>query len=379
MWHNKTLLISGGGGSFSTFLDNKKRWLLSLAKNRKQHEKLKKALQNAETKTTALEKSLESLKQVSKQNLQTIQILQNTLQNAESKIQNLTQQNTDLKNTNEAIKRSNDQTARHLRKLTPQPFLQLIEIHLAESCNLNCFSCSHFSQLAPNEMPNIQSYEKEIKRLSEITNGLVGRFHLMGGEPLLNPNCKDFFAITRKYFPNSAIWLVTNGILLPKQETSFWESCKNNRIEIHPTKYPIKVDWDLIKAKCESYGIPLKFFNNENVVKTSMKFILEPKGNIDAYNSFINCGMANNCVQLRDGKLYPCNIAANIEFFNQRFNQNLQIIDSDFIDIYKAKDYTEILQFLAKPIPFCRYCNVAKWRSIGEWKTSKKEIGEYLE
>lgn len=57
----------------------------------------------------------------------------------------------------------------------------------------------------------------------------------------------------------------------------------------------------------------------------------------------------------------------------------MQVIDSDFIDIYKAKDYTEILQFLAKPIPFCRYCNVAKWRSIGEWKTSKKEIGEYLE
>lgn len=80
-----------GGGAFSTFLDNKKRWLLSLAKNRKQHEKLKKALQNAETKTTALEKSLEILKQDSKQNLQTIQILQNTLQNAESKIQNLTQ------------------------------------------------------------------------------------------------------------------------------------------------------------------------------------------------------------------------------------------------------------------------------------------------
>ena len=50
---------------------------------------LKKALQNAETKTTALEKSLEILKQDSKQNLQTIQILQNTLQNAESKIQKL--------------------------------------------------------------------------------------------------------------------------------------------------------------------------------------------------------------------------------------------------------------------------------------------------
>ncbi|WP_230845549.1 4Fe-4S cluster-binding domain-containing protein [Helicobacter pullorum] len=362
MWHNKTLLISVGGGHL-------------LAPN----EQYKKALQDAEDEILKLKQSLEILKQDSKEDLREIQTLQNTLQIAESRILELTKQNADLKNANDILQKSNEQAISYLQKLTPQPFLKLIEIHLAESCNLNCFSCSHFSQLAPNEMPDIQSYEKEIKRLSEITNGLVGRFHLMGGEPLLNPNCKDFFAITRKYFPNSAIWLVTNGILLPKQETSFWESCKNNRIEIRPTKYPIKVDWDLIKAKCESYGIPLKFFNNENVVKTSMKFILEPKGNIDAYNSFINCGMANNCVQLRDGKLYPCNIAANIEFFNQKFNQNLQVIDSDFIDIYKAKDYTEILQFLAKPIPFCRYCNVAKWRSIGEWKTSKKEIGEYLE
>lgn len=186
-----------------------------------------------------------------------IQTLQNTLQIAESRILELTKQNTDLKNANDILQKSNEQTISYLQKLTPQAYLNQVEIHLAESCNLNCFSCNHFSQLAPNEMPDIQSYEKEIKRLSEITNGLVGRFHLMGGEPLLNPNCKDFFAITRKYFPNSVIWLVTNGILLPKQETSFWESCKNNRIEIHPTKYPIKVDWNLIKAKCESYGIPL--------------------------------------------------------------------------------------------------------------------------
>lgn len=65
----------GGGGAFSTFLDNKKRWLLSLVKNRKQHKKFKKALQNAETKTTALEKSLEILKQDSKEDLREIQTL----------------------------------------------------------------------------------------------------------------------------------------------------------------------------------------------------------------------------------------------------------------------------------------------------------------
>ena len=343
------------------------------------NEQYKKAFQDAEDEILKLKQSLEILKQDSKEDLWEIQTLQNALQIAESRILELTKQNADLKNANDILQKSNEQAISYLQKLTPQPFLKLIEIHLAESCNLNCFSCSHFSQLAPNEMPNIQSYEKEIKRLSEITNGLVGRFHLMGGEPLLNPNCKDFFAITRKYFPNSAIWLITNGILLPKQETSFWESCKNNRIEIHPTKYPIKVDWDLIKAKCKSYGIPLKFFNNENVEKTSFKTILDPSGNLDPYSSFIDCHQVGNCNHLKNGQLYPCNIAPNIKYFNSYFNQNLKLSEMDSIDIYKAKDYTEILQFLAKPIPFCRSCNLKKWRSIGEWKTSKKEIGEYLE
>ena len=63
----------------------------------------------------------------------------------------------------------------------------------------------------------------------------------------------------------------------PNKKQVFGNLVKIDRIEIRPTKYPIKVDWDLIKAKCESYGIPLKFFNNENVVKTSMKFILDKR------------------------------------------------------------------------------------------------------
>ncbi len=277
------------------------------------------------------------------------------------------------------MKNQNITTRNFLYKLTPQAYLKLIEIHLAEHCNLNCFSCAHFSQLSPVQFPSFEKFSKDIEQLSFLTNGLVSKFHLMGGEPLLNPNCKDFFAITRKHFPNSAIWLVTNAILLDKQPKEFWESCRENNIEIHPTKYPIKVDWKWIEAQCKFYEIPLRFFNNAQMEKTSLKFVLEPAGNCNPLESFTKCGMANNCVQLKEGKLYPCNIAANIDIFNAAFKQNLPLSNLDFIDIYKAKDYHEILQFLAKPIPFCRFCNLAKWQSIGKWKTSKKEISEYLE
>ena len=51
--------------------------------------------------------------------------------------------------------------------------------------------------------------------------------------------------------------------------------------------------------------------------------------------------------------------------------------EADYIDIYKAKSIQEILAFLAKPIPFCKYCNV-KGRTFGhERGISKKEIEEW--
>ncbi|HDW9258623.1 TPA: radical SAM protein, partial [Campylobacter jejuni] len=64
----------------------------------------------------------------------------------------------------------------HLRKITPQAFLEIVEIHLAESCNLNCFGCNHFSQIAEKEFPDIEIFKKDMQRLSEISKGIVGTF-----------------------------------------------------------------------------------------------------------------------------------------------------------------------------------------------------------
>ena len=37
----------------------------------------------------------------------------------------------------------------------------------------------------------------------------------------------------------------------------------------------------------------------------------------------------------------------------------------------------KILEFLAKPIPFCRYCMVDKVKRGLLWETSKKDIKEW--
>lgn len=264
----------------------------------------------------------------------------------------------------------------NLKRVTPQPYIENISIDITNHCNLNCYSCDHFSQFAKGGFYELEEFERDIKRLSEITNGVIGGLWLIGGEPLLNKNCCEYFKITRKYFKNSLIAVITNGILLPKQPDSFWEVCRDCNVEIQPTKYPIKIDWDSVIKKCEEFNVKFQFYGGEEE-KYSFKTCLNPKGDSDKFVNFINCHRANSCTQFRDGRIYPCAVCSNIEFFNKHFNENLESCELDYVDIHNPNvTYNDILQFLARPIPFCRYCDIEKM-TYQPWLRSKKDINEY--
>lgn len=269
------------------------------------------------------------------------------------------------------------------KQLIAQPFLKQIEIALAQHCNLNCAFCNHFSQLAKANILDLDSFKRDIVRLGELTAGQIGRIFLLGGEPLLNPHIKEMCAIARENFPKSHIWIITNGILLPKQSDEFWEVLRKNKIELHPTKYPVKLNWDEIKQKAERFGIPLIFYNEGEEIKMMAKEHIDISGAHDPIDCFLNCCKANNCVELKNGRIYPCTYAGNIEHFNAYFKDSLEFpletCELDSIDIFKAKNYREILDFCSKPIPFCRYCAVEKWGKIAIPHTkSSKKIDEYI-
>ena len=95
-----------------------------------------------------------------------------------------------------------------LLNITPHLYLPRIEIHIAEHCNLNCKGCTHFSTIADAEFLPVTEFENEIKRISELTNK-IGLINILGGEPLLNPDCTKYLKIARKYFPETEINLVS--------------------------------------------------------------------------------------------------------------------------------------------------------------------------
>lgn len=270
----------------------------------------------------------------------------------------------------------NDDIYRVVKKLQPHPILSF-EIHLAEHCNLNCKGCDNFSPIAEPSLIDVDVLEKDLIRLSELCDGTAKRIHLLGGEPLLHPDVIDIMRIVRKYFQNAQIDVYTNGVLLDKQNEEFWETCKNEHINIVVTKYPVKVDYEKSEKKANQYGVGFEYCNGNEEVKKLFRITMDTSGMQDEFDSFVRCHRANACITLKNGKLYTCTTIPNIEHYNKMFNEKLGVTDKDYVDIYSISDFDEMMEKLAKPVPFCRYCAIGADSKLYDWSQSKKEKSEW--
>jgi len=263
-----------------------------------------------------------------------------------------------------------------VRKLKPKKVLNF-EVHLTDHCNLNCKGCNHFSSISDEIFLDTNSFKNDCMRIAELTGGHIGNLLLLGGEPLLHPNVNEIMEISRASFVMGNISILTNGLLLMKQPKEFWQSCKENDIKVIVTKYPIKLNFQEIGDKAEKEGVKMEFFGNTGIEEKKMfREPLDLSGKQDPITNFKKCYKANDCITLKEGKLYTCTVPPHINHFNKYFNLNLQVSENDYIDIYKAKSLIEIMNFLCKPIPFCRYCKLDSLSGF-KWSTSKKEISEW--
>jgi len=275
------------------------------------------------------------------------------------------------------------------RKLKAVPKRELyFEIHITEHCNLNCRGCSHFSPIAKEVFLDPDAFDRDMARLSQVSGKRLAYIKLLGGEPLLHPDCGKIMDIARKHFDGATnILLLTNGLLLTKQSERFWKAAARNNVWIAITHYPIRLDLDAIKKLSIQHGVPCGWFVGASGIidfaedpgggKTMYKFPLDLNGRQNGAKSFARCGKANSCFTLRDGRLYTCSTLSHIKHFKDFFGKNLPVLEEDSIDIYKARSVEEILAFLAKPVPFCRFCKTGAVTFGHQWGASQKNIAEW--
>lgn len=250
-------------------------------------------------------------------------------------------------------------------------------VDLAEHCNLNCRGCDHFAPLAEECMTQVNDYESDIKRLSALVGNNVSQIKLEGGEPLLNPHIVRFIEIAYQYFPHAVINIYTNGTLLLKMDDSFWETCSKYDVSLEVTKYPVAFDYDMAYKKAEKMNVAMHYYSGGEVVKTLRHHPLDIQGRQDMEWNFCNCFLANNCIMLKSGRLFTCTAIPNMRHFNRYFGQKLEVTEEDSINIYDNVTYRDIMDFLSKPVPACRYCKVPDRTDGHEWCVSKRDIGEW--
>ena len=260
-------------------------------------------------------------------------------------------------------------------KYVPRISLGGFEYHLTEHCNLKCAGCLHFSSIAEEEFADFTTFKQDMARIKEILGDDASIVRLCGGEPLLHPQFEDFIEYARTLLPQASIMVVTNGLLLPGKPDAFWWFLKQNRITLAMTKYPVHKKIEEITRKAKEFDVDLlatAFADNWN------KLILDLDGKLDPKENFELCPRANGyCPRIYKGRLYPCPVVGNAEHFNRKFGTDLTHSKNDSLDIHSDITARDIYDFLARPIPFCRYCDVKNLK-IQKWSLSKQEMGEYL-
>lgn len=259
-----------------------------------------------------------------------------------------------------------------------EPLQELqFEINVVEHCNLKCKCCSQFSCICDEEYVDLGILEKDVKRLSELFDSKCKYIYLIGGEPFLHPKLISCMQICRDSFPKSDIYIFSNGLLVLKQSKEFWEACRTLKVGIIVTKYPVKIDYESIRKKCEQEQVTFEYAFGFSDEKKMINKCLDLGGGNDPKFSFTHCPEANNCIKLKDGKLYTCSVAPSIYKFNKYFNKTLPITKRDYVDIYKETTGDEILKKLARPIPFCKYCCKTTKAPIYDWGRTKGKIEEW--
>lgn len=260
-----------------------------------------------------------------------------------------------------------------LRKYGRGTYLSQVEFHLVDHCNLNCAHCNHFTPLADENFCKIDDIISDFKKLKVIFDN-IGKIFILGGEPLLHPEILRILEPLREIYPKSEIIIITNGILLNKQNDEFFSTLKKYNIAVSMTHYPIKVDYEGWIKRFEEIGIKAYYFSlDRNKMK---KQNLDINGKSDKNKAFSMCH-EKNCHFVRDGKLYVCTPVPNICFLNKYFNLNFKVGKNDYIDLNKVKSASKINAIFKKPIDFCKYCT-DKEIEFDTYRVSRKEINEWV-
>ncbi|WP_026509896.1 radical SAM protein [Butyrivibrio sp. LC3010] len=227
-----------------------------------------------------------------------------------------------------------------------------VELHAIDSCNLNCRGCAHFSPLYNSDEFDFGERIRDIEMLSQLSTNILS-FFILGGEPFLNPQLKEYIIAARKSFQKSDIEIVTNGTLLLACDEDILNAARDNRVVLAISIYEATnkiLDKILLRLQKSNVEYILKSYDIKNIFNKPL--VLDNNTSLKKY-----C-MSDGCVNIADGRIARCPTLMYVSALNRRFgtkfpNKGIYLI-SDF------KDAESLNRAMSEQVELCDYCVESK-------------------
>ncbi len=230
--------------------------------------------------------------------------------------------------------------------------LPRVQFHIADNCNLNCTACTHFSSLVNGSVfISEDEIERDLMSLKRLVKH-IDQIDILGGEPFLNKNWKNYVKIAKKIYKYSAITIITNGLMTWTLNDEDWAFIKENDVCYRMSLYkPMWKRSDELAAFLRNKGVKYAL----NVRSISTFSITFRKRGTDKNKNRADCPM--DCLQIYHGKMSPCSLMMYVKYFNEYWGTNYsEEVAVESLD--KVSSFDELLQQLDRPVDICEYCNV---------------------
>lgn len=270
--------------------------------------------------------------------------------------------------------------AERMAWMETKPYL---DVHVTDHCNLRCRGCIHFAPLAERGFLDLNEYERDLDRLAAI-EGLgdyLLTLMLMGGEPLLHPRLPQIVRLTRRYLPQATVALCTNGLLLKLMGEDFWSALAEADVQLRISPYPIRVDYRALADLAVSHGVQVRFavdITGHDLGKEAfLRLAVDPQGTSDPNHSFVRCPFGGRYLQLSQGAIWPCQMAAHHGTLARRFGLDLHASEDDRLPLDGLTTTDQIEAFRRSAHPMCRHCDNDALEMV-TWGRSKLDPAEWI-
>ena len=261
--------------------------------------------------------------------------------------------------------------------MSNKPVLPFLETMITQVCNLSCVGCTNYSDLPQRGYVTWEQGRNDIE--SWLKRVDIPDFGIMGGEPLINPECLQWLQGVRELMPNSQIRFTTNGLLLHRWPRLVDQLCELGNVIFkitvhHSTPALEQAITDIFNRytwkPVEEYGIQ-RWVTNSNFrfhVKRPDTFIKTYRNsynnmlpwNSDFRSAFAVC-IQQNCPLLYQGRIYKCSTSGLLaQTLEQVAPQNLtqwdQYIVPGLEPTCSDSDLIEFVNNFGRPHAQCGQC-----------------------